>query len=378
MLTRELKLNLTNKQGTLLQEMLKQGTGLYNLIIKRIELDAKDKIYHGKYDLFNQFVGHSKKVDLHSRTIQAIVEQAYNAWDRCFNKLSKEPRLKSVRNKLTSIPFPDPIKRIKITKNRIRMPLLGSIKFYKQELPKGNIKQSRIIKRASGWYLQLAIDAKHTFKVKDTEEKIGIDTGFKHVAILSNGIKYNNERNFVKGHKRLAQAQIGKNKKLTARLHERIKNRRKDHNHKISKEIIQSYKEIYITNDNLRGQSKIFGKSVSDAGISQLRKFIIYKGDNHNRLVKLVDSKYTTMTCSNCGALTGPTGLDGLAVRDWVCGVCGAHHDRDTNSGKVVLNFGLGYNLVSEEVISDLNRNSINQRETLKTRFYCRRDHGFC
>ena len=344
--------------------MLRQCTGLYNLVSRRIKQDALIKIYHSKYELFNQFAGHSKKVDIHSRTIQAIIEQAYNAWDRCFKKISKEPRLKSVKNKIHSIPFPDPIKKIKIEGNRIRMPLLGSIKFYKQDLPEGNIKQSRVIKRTSGWYVQLTIDTTHIFPVKETEDKVGIDTGFKHVAVLSNGIKYENERNFIKGQKRLAQAQRGKNKKLSARLHERIKDRRKDFNHKISKEIVQNYKEIYITNDSLKGQADTFGKSVSDAGISQLRKYIVYKGDNHNRLVKLVDSKYTTMTCSNCGALTGPTGLDGLAVRDWVCSVCGTHHDRDINSGKVVLNFGLGRSLALE-VNSDLNRNSVNQAKTL-------------
>ena len=140
-----------------------------------------------------------------------------------------------------------------------------------------------------------------------------------------------------------------KNKKLVARVHERIKNQRKDSNLKAATAIIQKYSTIYITNDNLRGQSKIFGKSVQDAGIAQLRQFISYKGDNHGRKCVLVDSPYTTVTCSSCGSRTGPTGLNGLAVRNWVCSVCGTLHDRDTNSGKVVLNFGLGYNLANLE-----------------------------
>jgi transposase len=150
---------------------------------------------------------------------------------------------------------------------------------------------------------------------------------------------------FVKGQNRLAQAQRGGNKKLVARLHERIKNRRKDYNHKVSRKIVENFKEIYITNDNLRGQVKIFGKSVSDAGISQLRQFISYKGDAHNRKVVLVDSKNTTLTCSNCGAHTGPTGIGGLKVRTWECSVCGTQHDRDVNAAKVVLKSGLGWSL---------------------------------
>lgn len=48
------------------------------------------------------------------------------------------------------------------------------------------------------------------------------------------------------------------------------------------------------------------------------------------------------ITCSTCGALTGPAGLGGLAVRHWECSACGAYHDRDINSAMVVLNVGLG------------------------------------
>jgi IS605 OrfB family transposase len=225
------------------------------------------------------------------------------------------------------------------------LPIVGSVKYYKQALPDGKIKRARIVKKASGWYCQLAIEANYTFPVKDTEQVVGIDTGFHDLAILSDGQRYPNHREFIKGQKRLAQAQRGRRKKLAARLNERTSNRRKDYNHKVSRQIVENFKEIYITNDNLRKQAKIFGKSVSDAGISQLRQFISYKSDNHGRKCVLVDSKYTTMTCSICGALTGPKGKDELAVRFWECSVCGTQHDRDINAANVILKTGLGWSL---------------------------------
>jgi transposase len=54
------------------------------------------------------------------------------------------------------------------------------------------------------------------------------------------------------------------------------------------------------------------------------------------------ESKNSTRTCSACGALSGPTGLAGLSVREWDCGACGAHHDRDTNAAMNALISALG------------------------------------
>jgi hypothetical protein len=44
---------------------------------------------------------------------------------------------------------------------------------------------------------------------------------------------------------------------------------------------------------------------------------------------------------SNCGSLSGPSGLGGLTVRRWTCG-CGAEHDRDCNAAMNALIVGLG------------------------------------
>lgn len=345
MLTRELKLKLNKTQETKLNQWLWSLTGVYNWTIRKIQLNAQDKIYSSKFDLQNLLANHSKKLNIPSHTLQATICQASYAWQRCFKKLSRKPKLKGKHNKLRCICFPDVLKRSRISGNRINLPGIKNVRYFKQEIPEGKIKQVRIIKRTSSWYCQLVIDNKHMFAVKNTEDKVGIDTGFKNLAILSNGEKIENQRNLIKNQKRLAQAQRGKRKKLVSRLHERIKNRRKDWNHKVSRYIVKNFKEIYITKDNLRNQAKMFGKSVLDAGISQLRQYIIYKSANHDRKCSLVDSKFTTMTCSNCNSRNGPTGLDKLAVRNWECEACGVSHDRDVNAAMNILNFGLGYNL---------------------------------
>jgi len=347
MVTRELKLKPTKAQERTLSDWLWYLTGVYNWGLRKIELDARDHIYYSKLGFQNLLADHSKKLGIPSHVIQGILVRVWTAWDRCFKKTAKKPKLKSVHNKLNSIPFPDPIPRARIKNNRINMPGIGGIKFHKQEIPDGKIKQGRIIKRASGLYIQLTLDAKHTFKVIETDKKVGIDTGFEHLAVLSDGTKIENQRNYLKSQERLAQAQRGGREKLVGRLHERIANQRKDYNHKVSRWIVENYSEIYCTNDNLKGQARRFGKSIGDAGIGQLRRFTSYKSENHNRKFGLVDSKYTTMICSSCWALTGPSGFAGLSVRFWECG-CGAKHDRDVNSAQVILEIGLGSRLAPD------------------------------
>lgn len=342
MITRNLKLKFTKKQKEKAEDYLLILSSVYNWSISKC---LKEEKQHW-VKLINSTKGHASKIGIDSQVLQQTIKNAYSSYES-FKKNNKgKPKFKSSRNRLKSFVIPQ---RFSLIDNILKLPDFGKVRYFKQEMPEGKIKQVRIIKKASGWYACLSIDVNSTFNVKETSEKVGVDTGFKDLAILSNGIKYQNQRQFVQGKTRLAQAQRGGNKKLVARLHERIANRRKDYNHKVSRQIVENYSEIYITNDNLRGQAKIFGKSVMDAGISQLREFIKYKSESNGRKFVLVNSKNTTKTCSSCGALSGPSGLRELDVRVWECSVCRTVHDRDINSACVILKLGSGYDLVNLE-----------------------------
>jgi transposase len=81
-------------------------------------------------------------------------------------------------------------------------------------------------------------------------------------------------------------------------------------------------------------------KSVLDAGWGMLKIQLQYKGQQAGRSVLIIDERNTTRACSSCGALTGPTGLDSLIVRTWMCSGCGDTHDRDVNAAKNILSAG--------------------------------------
>ena len=343
MIVRTLKLKPTKAQEATLNGWLWNLTGVWNWAIKKIEHDAHDGIYHSGFDFQNLVSNHSKRLEIPSHTLQGLLSQAHAAWQRCFKKTAKKPHLKGARKPLRSIPFPDPLRPPK--NNRIGLPSLGSVRYHAQALPEGKIKCARIIKKASGWYLLLFLDAEHRFPVKDTAEAVGIDTGFKSLLTLSNSVVFENPRELRKGEQRIAQAQRARDKKLTARLQERQANRRNDRNHKISRKLVEDYKTICYSDDNFKGMAKRFGKSVGEAALGDLLGKVSYKCHTGGRKLIKVNSRNTTMTCSVCGSLTGPTGLSGLAVRQWVCAVCGTAHERDVNSARVILAAGLGLSL---------------------------------
>jgi transposase len=341
MIVRTLKLKLTKAQEAKLSQWLWHLTGVYNWAIKKIERNAANKIYFSQKDFQNLLSGHSRRMDVPSHISQGTLSQAYTAWQRCFKKLAKKPRLKGKRNKLNSIPFFDPVKPP--TGNRITLLGLGSVKYHKQPIPEAKIKCGRIVKRASGWYLCLWLDCNNVFPVKQTEAAIGIDPGFDTLLTLSDGTKIENPRELHKGATRMAQAQRACNKKLTARLQERQANRRNDRNHKISRYLVENYATIYYSNDNFKAMAHLHGKSTTEAALGDLLKCKLpYKSRIGGRKLEPVCSRNTTLTCGNCWSLTGPTGLAGLKVRHWACTACGAVHDRDLNSAKVVLSVGLG------------------------------------
>lgn len=340
MIQRQLKLKLNKKQEAELATWLFRLTGVWNWAIRKIELDAQNKIFHKKQTFQNLLAGHGQKIDIPSHTVQGILCTAFDAWARCFKKFGGKPKLKGERRPLASIPFPDPIKPP--IENKIGVPGIGKLRYHKQEIPEGKIKCGRIVKRASGWYFCLFIDAKPRPIPKIAHGEIGIDPGFSSLLTLSNGEKIEHPKELQQSEKRLAQSQRGKRKKQTARIHEKIGNQRKDRNHKLSRRLVSENQTIVFSGDNHRGVARKFGKSVASSGHGQLRLMLAYKCRTGGRSYIEVNPKNSTRTCSCCGALTGPTGWAGLSVRYWVCSGCGAAHDRDINAAINTLKIGVG------------------------------------
>ena len=142
---------------------------------------------------------------------------------------------------------------------------------------------------------------------------------------------------------KLAIAQRANKKNRVKAIHTKIANRRKDFHHKLSTKLVQSYGAIFVGNASASALAKTNqSKSVLDAGWSAFRTMLQYKCAYAGVWFDEVNEAYSTKTCSCCKKRTGPKGLEGLGIREWVCSECNTAHHRDINATKNILAVGHG------------------------------------
>ena len=170
---------------------------------------------------------------------------------------------------------------------------------------------------------------------------MGLDLGLKDTAATSDGEKLEAGHFYRSIEQKIATAQRRGHKRQAKRLHRTAARRRKDALHKFSRTMVNEYQRIVVGDvSSLKLAKTRMAKSVLDAGWGMLKTQLQYKGQQAGRCVEIVSERNTTRTCSNCKALTGPSGLDMLDVRTWVCRECGVTHDRDVNAARNILSAG--------------------------------------
>ena len=190
------------------------------------------------------------------------------------------------------------------------------------------------------WWLCLPVAVEASRQVAPKKE-VGIDLGLEHIATTSDGEKLLSRHFYRNIEQKIAAAQRRGHKRQAKRLHRTAARRRKEALHRFSTKLVKEYHNIVIGDVSSRKLVKTrMAKSVLDAGWGILKTQLQYKGQQAGRCVSIVSEKDTTRTCNDCKALTGPSGIDMLAVRTWVCSACGVTHDRDVNSARNMLSAG--------------------------------------
>ncbi len=259
------------------------------------------------------------------------------------------PRFKR-RTGLQSIRFTRNARFCVLGNGRLRLPNVGDLKVAWSRVLPSEPTSVTVSKSPTGKYyvsFVVAVEdcAEELEPIADPDAETGIDLGLKDFAVLRGGRVIENPRFFRRLERRLAKAQRVLSRKTkgsanrakarlrVARIHEQIKDTRTDWVNKQVKALVSENQALYVEDLNVHGLSRgRVAKSVHDAAFGMFLTRLESKAARAGRTFVKVDRFFpSTRLCSTCGVLSGPSGLEGLKVRSWVCG-CGAVHDRDVNA----------------------------------------------
>jgi len=199
-------------------------------------------------------------------------------------------------------------------------------------------------------------------KLVDRSLAVGIDLGIKDFAITSEGEVFPNHRFLSSTLKRLrveqrslqrkqkGSANREKQKKVVAKLHEKITNQRKNFLHKVSTAIVKQYDTICLETLNTSGMMKnrkiarcIGEIGWNDGAARRFNQMLDYKAEWYGKnLIRIGRFAPSSKICSVCGWHNKELKL---SDRTWTAGRprCANDHtvDRDVNAAINIKDFGL-------------------------------------
>lgn len=288
--------------------------------------------------------------EINSQSLQSAIRNLDSAYKNFFNKQNKFPRFKSKYDK-QSFKIPQ---NILVDDGKLIIPKFKEgIKINLHREIEGEILFATITKSTTGkYYVSITCEVYHK-PFDKTGLKVGIDTGIKNLAILSDGKTYENIKVLKSKLKKLkyqqrqlSKKQKGSNSRQKQKIklsltHEKITNIRKDYLHKISTEIVKNHDIISVEDLAVKNMMKNhkLAQSLSDVSLGMFYIMLEYKSKwNDKSFVKIDRFFPSSKTCSNCGWINQDLNL---SIREWTCSNCNEHHDRDLNASKNILKQGI-------------------------------------
>lgn len=348
--TKTFKVRVRDKHATLLRQMARSVNFVWNYLNELSSRAIRERgLFLSAYDMDRYTKGSSKELGLHSQTLQEVSRE-YATRRKQFKKARLNWRKSSgVRRSLGWIPFKSGAVQWKsgqVCHNGHYFKIWDSYGLSQYSFRSGSFSED-----ARGrWYFNVVVDV--DVQPSRGQGAIGLDLGLKDVATCSDGTKLENGRFYCGLEAKLATAQRSRNKQCTRTIHAKIANRRKDALHKFSRSLVNQHGTIIVGDVSPAKLAKTkMAKSVLDAGWGQLKTMLAYKCAHAGIVFKEVGEAYTTRTCSSCGSLSGPQGVNGLRIREWTCCECGVAHDRDVNAARNILAAGHGRPVVGIPVL---------------------------
>ncbi|MGP9415950.1 RNA-guided endonuclease InsQ/TnpB family protein [Halomonas sp. AOP7-E1-9] len=339
--TKTLKVRIKDKHAAQLNGMARSVNFVWNYVNELSARAIRERgLFLSAYDIQKYTNGAGKDLGLHSQTLQEVAREYATR-----RKQFKKPRLAwrksgGMRRSLGWVPFKSGAAKWKngqVFHNGSYFKVWDSHGLSQYRFRSGSFNED-----ARGrWYFNVVVGV--DVQPSTGQGAVGIDLGLKDVATCSDGERLENGRFYRDMQDKLATAQRSRNKKRIKAIHARIKNRRQDALHKFSRQLVNQHGEIYVGDVSPVKLAKTrMAKSVLDAGWGQLKTMLEYKCDHAGIVYREVREAYTSRTCSSCGSLSGPQGVNGLRIREWECLECGVLQDRDMNAARNILSLGAG------------------------------------
>jgi putative transposase len=297
-----------------------------------------------------------------SQVLQDVIKRVDLAFQAFFERVEEckkpgFPRFKS-RFRYHSLTFKQYGNSFKIQeqqkKNRCMLELakLGQVKMVMHRQMAGTPKTAIVKRTPTGkWFVNITVELGEKALQQDqpppSEEEVGIDVGLKTFAYLSTGEAIANPRFFREEEAKLARAQRHlskapkgskareKKRKVVARTHERIANRRKNFIEQEVGKVVARFGfiavEALVVRNLIKNQK--LAKSIADASWSMFFTRLVVKAEEAGRQVVKVNPAYTSQTCSACGQRQPMP----LSVRVYECPQCSLVIHRDHNGSLHIL-----------------------------------------
>jgi len=273
------------------------------------------------------------------------------------------PRFKN-RYRMRSFVYPQLGKGQLLKGNQIKLPQLGWLEYVKsREIPDGFVvKQARIIRKASGYFVQLALECDVSVPdVMPHGHPVGIDLGLDKFVATSDGLVIDRPRFLSSLHRKLKllQRRLKHKKKGSnnrhklnrkiARLHQHIADTRKDWHFNLAHKLCDSEAlatpgasdagMVFVEDIDFRVWAKgLFRKHTLDAGFGQFINILQWVCWKRGVYFAKVDKDYTSQVCPQCDTHTGKKEL---SVRIHACPECGCTVHRDVAAAQIVRNRGI-------------------------------------
>lgn len=280
--------------------------------------------------------------EVFSQVLQNVLKRVDRSFQNFFRGFGY-PRFQG-RDRYNSFTYPQ--KGFELKDGKLSLSKIGNIRIILHREIEGKIKTCTIKKDIDQWYVSFSCELDEPVPV-EIKIRTGIDVGLIDLITLSNGEQIEppkflrvSEDKLTQEQKRLSRKRIrSKNwsnqRVIVSKVHRKIRNQRKDFNHKLSRNLVDTYDHIVFEDLQIRNmvQNHCVAKSISDAGWYQLMNFTKSKAECAGKIVEFVNPAGTSQTC-----ICGFSVPKDLSVRVHICPQCGLVMGRDQVSAILIEN----------------------------------------